>query len=214
MLAGKNVLLRAFEREDLKIVHRWQNDEAVMRLARSSPDHTISREALEARYDKAIKGDDLTQRDFIIEERSTEKPIGWASISMHQWNRRSTSADIGLAIGEKDRWRKGYGTEVTDLLLREAFEQLNLHRVGWWTFAENEGSLALAKKMGFREEGRIRDSVFFDNRFHDSVVLGLLKEEYDERKASTGTPRKRRTPRADEPPAKNPRRKSGRRRTS
>src|SRR5712664_2114110 len=56
------------------------------------------------------------------------------------------SADLGLAIGEKDRWRKGYGTEVVQLLLIEAFEQLNLHRVAWWTFAENAASLGLARK--------------------------------------------------------------------
>lgn len=192
MLTGTAVVLRSFERDDLKTVHRWQNDEEVMRLARSSPDHAISLEALEARYEKAIKGDDFAQREYIIEERSSATPIGWASISIHQWNRRSTSADIGLAIGEKDRWRKGYGTDVVTLLLREAFEQLDLHRVGWWTFAENRGSLALAKKMGFREEGRIRDSVFFDNRYHDSVVLGLLKSEYGARKKSPSRKRKRR----------------------
>lgn len=179
MLAGKNVVLRAFERDDLKFLHKWQNDEEIMRLARSSPDHVISSEALAARYEKAIKGDDFAQREFVIEEKSTKKPLGWATISIHQWTRRATAADIGLAIGEKDNWKKGFGTEVVGLLLIEAFEQLGLHRVGWWTFAENEASLALARKMGFKEEGRVRDSVFFDNRYHDSVVLGLLKEEYE-----------------------------------
>ena len=56
---------------------------------------------------------------------------------------------------------------------------MNLHRVGWWTYAENKASLALAEKMGFKEEGRLRENVFFDNSFHDTVVLGLLKNEYD-----------------------------------
>ncbi len=64
------------------------------------------------------------------------------------------------------------------LLLKEVFEQLNLHRAGWWTFADNSASLKLAAKMGFKEEGRLRDSTFFDNRFHDVVVLGLLRDEY------------------------------------
>ncbi len=63
--------------------------------------------------------------------------------------------------------------------LKEAFEQLNLHRVGWWTFAENSASIVLARKMGFKEEGRVRDSVFFDNKYHDSVVWGLFKDEYE-----------------------------------
>ncbi len=80
--------------------------------------------------------------------------------------------------GEKRAWNKGYGTETVELLLKEVFEQLNLHRAEWWTFAENTTSLRLAEKMGFKEEGRLRDTVFFDNRFHDMVVLGLLRDEY------------------------------------
>ena len=188
MLTGRTIILRNFEREDLKHLHEWQNDEEVMRLARSFPDHTISREALEARYEKAIKGDDFGERYYIIEERTTGKPIGWTSLDIHRWTRRATGADIGLAIGEKNHWKKGYGTEAVQLLLQEAFEQLNLHRLTWWTFAENEASLALAKKTGFREEGRTRDSVFFDNQYHDSVILGLLKEEYEARKHASPPP--------------------------
>src|SRR5207248_562764 len=88
---------------------------------------------------KAIKGDDFGQRYYIIEEKSSRKPIGWTSLDIHGWTRRATGADIGVAIGEKDRWKKGYGTEVVRLLLREAFEQLNLHRVTWWTFVPQEG---------------------------------------------------------------------------
>jgi RimJ/RimL family protein N-acetyltransferase len=203
MLTGKTVVLRAFERADLKHLHRWQNDEELMRLARSWPDHAISAEAVEARYEKAIKGDEGEDRYYMIQEKGGQEPIGWATLTVARWTRRATDADLGIAIGEKDRWKKGYGTDVVSLLLREAFEQLNLHRVGWWTFAENEGSLALAKKMGFREEGRIRDAVFFDNRFHDGVVLGILRDEYEGTKKapSTSKPRapKARPPKADTP---------------
>ncbi len=147
MLTGKRIILRAPEREDLKSFHKWQNDEEIMTLARSMPDHVKSMVSIEAEMEK-----DLT--------------------------------DLGLCIGEKDKWGKGYGTEVTKLLLEEAFEQLNLHKVGWWTFAENKASIALAKKLGFKEEGRLQDQVFFNNQFHDSVVLGLLKSQYDKRPRS------------------------------
>ena len=179
MLTGKRILLRALEREDVKLIHKWQNDEEVMRLARSQPDHVISMEALSTELDKQIKDEDPTVRRYDIEEKSSRKLIGWCSVSYNSWARRYTSADIGLAIGEKDRWQKGYGTEVTGLLLKECFEQLDLHRVAWWTYAENKGSIALAKKMGFKEEGRLRENVFFDNEFHDTMVLGQTKTEYD-----------------------------------
>ncbi len=52
---------------------------------------------------------------------------------------------------------------------------MNLHRGEWWTFAENTASLKL---VGFRENGRLCEAVFFDNKFHDLVVLGILKNEY------------------------------------
>jgi diamine N-acetyltransferase len=179
LLSSKRIVLRALEREDVKLIHKWQNDEEVMRLARSQPDHVISVEALSAELDKQIKGEDLMVRRYGVEEKSSGKLIGWCSIRLNSWAGRYTSAEIGLAIGEKDRWRKGYGTEVTSLLLKECFEQLNLHRASWWTYAENEGSIVLAKKMGFIEEGRLRENVFFDDQFHDTVVLGLLKKEYE-----------------------------------
>lgn len=179
MLTGKRVLLRSLEREDVKLIHKWQNDEEVMRLARSEPDHLISIEALTAELEKSIRAEDQMTRRYGIQEKSSKKLIGWCSIRFNNWANRYTSAEIGLAIGEKDQWRKGYGTEIVSLLLKESFEQLSLHRAGWWTYAENKGSIALAKKMGFREEGRLRENVFFDNTFHDSVVLGLTKDEYE-----------------------------------
>ena len=180
MLSGKKIVLRAVERDDLKFIHAWQNDEEIMRLARSLPDHTTSMVALEADYEKILKGEEPRRKEYIIEEREGRTPLGWATLTIQGWPREGIgrSGEVGLALGERNRWRKGYGAEAVGLLLNVAFEQLNLHRVSWWTFAENAASLGLARKMGFKEECRVRDSVFFDNRYHDSVGLGLLRDEY------------------------------------
>ncbi len=182
LLTGRQVILRPIEREDLKTLHKWQNDEEIMRLARSFPDNSTSLVGLEAEYDKVLKGEDLSRHDYIIEEKTSKRPVGWGGLRIHTFTKRMTSANLGLALGEKDSWNKGYGTEIVELLLKEAFEQLNLQRTEWWTFAENIPSLKLAAKMGFIEEGRLRNAVFFDNKFHDMIVLGQLKDEYASRK--------------------------------
>jgi len=152
-----------------------------MLLARSQPDHVKSMVSLETELEKDLKGEDTEVRRYVIEEKSSGKAIGWCSIRFHSWARKYHNADLGLCIGEKDKWAKGYGTEVTRLLLQEAFEQLNLHKVGWWTFAENKASIALAEKFGFKEEGRLQEQNFFNNQFHDSVIFGLLKSQYEKR---------------------------------
>src|SRR5436853_7939766 len=94
VLTGTLVALRAFERDDMKLLHEWQNDEELMRLARSFPDHTISMEAVLARYDKAVKGESYADRDYIIQEKSSGKPIGWGRIRVHQWHWRAPAAAI------------------------------------------------------------------------------------------------------------------------
>jgi len=160
-----------------------------MRLARSFPDHVISKEALEAEFAKELKGENTGRRAYIIEEKSSNKPIGWATIRIQGFQRRNTTADVGLALGEKIAWGKRYGTETAKLLLDEVFRQLNLHRAEWWTFAETKVSIQLAKKLGFKEEARLRDAVFFDNRYHDLVVLGLLKQEFESIRAAPETSR-------------------------
>ena len=189
MLTGNLVTLRALEREDLTALHKWQNDEEIMRLARSFPDHVISKEALEAEFAKELKGEDTGRRAYIIEERSTHNSVGWATIRIHQFQRRVTAADVGLALGEKSAWNKGYGTETSKLLLDEVFRQLNLHRAEWWTYSENIASIQLARKLGFKEEARLRDAVFFDNHYHDLVVFGLLKPEFESIRTAPETSR-------------------------
>src|SRR2546429_5323617 len=121
VLTGKLVALRAFERDDMKLLHEWQNDEELMRLARSSPDHTISMEAVIARYDKAVKGESFADRDYIIQEKSSGKPIGWGGVSIHPRTRRATAGGNRLAIAEKAYPGKGLRPEGVRLPVPDGF---------------------------------------------------------------------------------------------
>src|SRR5260370_42578124 len=80
MITGKHVVLRSPERDDLKSLYKWQNDEEVMMLSRSQPDHVKSMVSLEAEYEKDLKGEDTEVYRYLIEEKSSEKAIGWGSI--------------------------------------------------------------------------------------------------------------------------------------
>src|SRR5438309_9525398 len=113
MLTGKRIILRAPEREDLQSFHKSQNDEEVMTLARSMPDHVKSMVSIEAEMEKELKGEDSEVRRYMIQEKFSGKAIGCSSIRFHTWSRRYDNADHGSCIGEKDKRGKGYVTEVT-----------------------------------------------------------------------------------------------------
>lgn len=88
MLTGKRVLLRAPEREDLKSLHKWQNDEELMMLSRSQPDHVKSMVSLEAEWEKDLKGDDPDVRRYMIGEKSSGKALGWCAMRFYYCERR------------------------------------------------------------------------------------------------------------------------------
>jgi RimJ/RimL family protein N-acetyltransferase len=84
---------------------------------------------------------------------------------------------FGIGIGVTSMWGKGYGTEATRLLVRHAFQTLNLNRVGLEVYEFNQGAIRCYEKAGFRIEGRLRQSYFADGRYWDTVVMGILREE-------------------------------------
>ena len=68
------------------------------------------------------------------------------------------------------------------LLTKLAFEQYNLHKVELWTRGDNPAAIKSAEKNGYKVEGRTRDTVYFDGAFHDGILMGLLRDEYEKSK--------------------------------
>lgn len=180
MIEGDHVRLRKIERADLAHLHKWLNDADVVMWARFSPDHMVTREALDKEYEKEIAGESHERTTFIIEEIATAKPIGWCV--MRTWDRKHVSTNVGIGLGDKAYWGKGYGTEAVRLLLTIVFDQQRWHRAELWTLAENARAVGSARKCGFRIEGRERESAFYDGKHHDVYLMAVLKREWDARK--------------------------------
>lgn len=76
---------------------------------------------------------------------------------------------------------EGYGTETVSLLVDLAFQAHHHPAVEAQTFPENEASRALLESLGFTQEGRIRHQQFWDGRYRDQILYGLLREEWNDR---------------------------------
>ncbi|PAV29712.1 hypothetical protein CIL05_10090 [Virgibacillus profundi] len=64
------------------------------------------------------------------------------------------------------------------MLLDYVFLELNLHRVSLRVFSLNEKAIHLNSKLGFKQEGAIRQSLYRNGEWHDIIHMGILKEEY------------------------------------
>lgn len=177
MIVGEHVRLRKLERSDLPLLHRWLNDADLMTWARFSPDHMSSLAAVEKEYERELAGEERDRTTFTVEDRETGKPIGWCV--MRTWDRKHVSTNVGIGLGEKEFWGKGYGTEAMRLLLTIAFDHQRWHRAELWTLAENERAVRSFEKCGFRREGLAKEAAYADGTFRDILYMGLLKSEWD-----------------------------------
>jgi RimJ/RimL family protein N-acetyltransferase len=87
------------------------------------------------------------------------------------------TAEIGIFIGDKSYWNKGYGEEAMKLLLRFSFDYLNLRNIMLRVFAYNERAVKCYEKIGFKLIGRRRNAIQFEKKEHDVLFMDILNDE-------------------------------------
>ncbi|MFQ6057284.1 MAG: GNAT family N-acetyltransferase [Anaerolineae bacterium] len=174
MIQGKKVRLRAIEREDIPRFVRWLNDQELVRyLARYMP---LSKAEEERWFERQLE--DESGRVFAIE---TREGVHIGNIGLHRIDWKNSHAELGIFIGEKDYWDQGYGTDAILTLLDFAFNEMNLHRVYLHVLAFNQRAIRCYEKCGFILEGTEREAVFQGGRYHDHLIMGLLRQEFNSR---------------------------------
>ncbi len=174
MIEGRLVRLRAVEPEDAENAFRWMNDREVTSglMAR----YPFSMESEREWVKGAAKPLDFGNVRFAVE---TMDGVHIGHCGLHGGSAENRHAELGILIGEKEYWGRGFGTDVMLTLLRFSFEQMNLHKVTLGVFEFNGRGLAVYAKLGFVEEGRFREDQYQDGRYWDVVRMSILRREYD-----------------------------------
>jgi len=176
---GPNIRLRALEPEDLERYQSFDEDSEMARsgwwipFPRSSyaGKQWIEKAALEDGQDDAFR--------FTIEAKD-HGVVG--SINTDSCERRNGTFKYGIAIG-RNYWGRGYAKEAIRLVLRYYFEELRYQKVTVHIYAFNERSIKLHESLGFQHEGRLRRMIYTDGEYHDEILMGLTKEEFEEQNA-------------------------------
>lgn len=175
MWQGNKVLLRAVERRDVEKLRQWLNDPEVNQYL------LVHMPLSEIAEEKWFERTSQSNSDLVmaIESYDLSRPkqlIGNCGLHDIRWKDRT--ATFGIFIGNQSFWSNGYGTEAASLLFRHGFEQLNLHRINSSVYDFNIRSLKMHQKLGFQIEGQRRQNIFKSGAYHDEILLGLLREEW------------------------------------
>lgn len=173
-IRGKIVRLRAMEEEDQELLREMVNDPDIEKMV-GGYSFPISR----FQQNNWFNNNSNNQNNIrLIIETEEDGAVGFANIVNIDWKNRS--AFHGIKIANKKFRSRGIGTDTVMAVMRYAFEELQLNRLDGTIIKYNEPSRKLyCDKCGWKVEGIKRKSVFKQNDYHDELIVGILKEEYE-----------------------------------
>lgn len=172
---GKVTRLAIFDSEqDVKCWARWNQDSEYQQLQGSGPASLWPVKNIKDWMEKHFE----EYYSFSIHTLAGDQIIGNIELSEIDWV--AGNAWVGIGIGEREYWGKGYGSDAMNVLLRFAFNSLNLKRISLNVFEYNERAIKSYFKVGFKEEGRMRRWMQRSGQRYDLVFMGILREEWEE----------------------------------
>lgn len=178
LFRGELVRLTLEEPETLsKVEVRWQRDSEFVRLADSDPVRLSSEKRIREWFveNRVDRGPQPERYSFFVRTLAEDKLIGFFGMYVDLIH---SDAMVGIGIGERDFWGKGYGTDMMKLCLRYAFMELCVHRVTLGLHEYNPRALRSYEKAGFRLEGRTRKDLMREGQRFDTLWMGILREEW------------------------------------
>jgi RimJ/RimL family protein N-acetyltransferase len=155
---------------------RWERDSEFHRLADSDPAQLRSEKSIKKWFEKQIEDGFQPERySFTVRTVAEDKFIGFLGLWVDVIH---SDAWVGIGIGEREFWSKGYGTDMMKLCMQYVFSELGLERLSLGLHEYNPRALRSYEKCGFRLEGRTRQDMLREGKRYDSLWMGILREEW------------------------------------
>lgn len=179
MIPGKRVKLRPVEKDDLPRFVRWLAEPELRYFLDA---HLPIGQVQEERwFDRNLNAG--SEQTWSIEAEPPDAVGPWVHIGScgyHQIDWRNRVGEVGIMIGAREYWGRGYGTDAMQALVAWGFYTLNLNRVQLRVFADNARAIRSYQKVGFQIEGRLRQGSFADGAYRDVVWMGVLRQDWSQ----------------------------------
>jgi RimJ/RimL family protein N-acetyltransferase len=171
MLKGKYINIRKIDEDDLNYFKTWFGQPDYFMAMSGSFFDSAANKSFIIEDNVNIYGN----RQYFILEDKKGNTIGFVLLSSIQWRNKNLCLEIYL--NNKDKGQ-GYGGEAILLAVSYAFWNLNMHKVSMFINEFNENALKMAFKTS-KLEGKLRNNIFYNGRYWDVYVFGILKHEFE-----------------------------------
>jgi len=171
-ILGEKTILVPFKLKFLPAAWKWVKDKDVNRFLIAVPPKKWKDEVKWLRNSNKDKANRL----FAILEKENKKHIGTCGFT--KIDKINKKASLGIMIGDKNYWGKGYGTSTITSIQKYGFEKLGLNKIHLTVFTNNPRAQSCYKKCGFREVGLLKEENIKNGKFLDEILMEILKKDF------------------------------------
>ena len=173
-LETERLVLRQLTLDDTDFVFRHFSDTIVNQYLMDEPPVIEFSQAQEiVRF--YLEPEGKTYNRWGLLRKSDNQLIG--TCGYHKWEKRYYRAEIGYDLSPSC-WGQGYMMEALQIVISHGFEQMRLNRIEALVFIDNDRSIRLLQRLGFKQEGILRDYFYLDGKFYDHFIFSLLCREW------------------------------------
>lgn len=176
MLTGNKIILREFRESDIEKMHSWVNDQEITKyLAFAVFPRTLN--DTKKFLDDQINRKSSSYVNFVICDISDTKQEYIGSVGLKNIDFINRKAELAIAIGVKEYFSKGFGSEAAKLIVDYAFNKLNLNKVYLHFVCFNDRGKKSFEKAGFKFVAYLKDDIFYDGNYYDQGYMEILKNK-------------------------------------
>lgn len=170
--------LKPLNPESFEPFCKWLNDDEIIKYSLSKFKKINTQQEIKKWYSELLEEKNVFQLGIHL--KKNQQLIGYVGIC--KISNTNRSGEYFIFIGEKEFWGKGIATEVTKKIIKIAYTKLKLNRIMLTVFEPNISGIKAYRKAGFKEEGILRQASFKDNKYHNKIVMSILRQEWEKEK--------------------------------
>ncbi|MEZ4501486.1 MAG: GNAT family N-acetyltransferase [Dehalococcoidia bacterium] len=167
---GQLVQLREKHIDDAQRDYAWRRDPELAAYDAARP-LSMSYRSFVSTFREELEHPSPFRHTFGIEDPATGRHIG--NVMYYGYERDAGEAELGITIGEREYWSRGFGTDTVRTMLRYLFEELGLRRVYLHTLTWNDRAQQAFHRAGLSDVKRVHRAGY------DFILMDITREQFE-----------------------------------